>query len=113
MAAEPLPKERALNIEVVVFLGMLLFSWQIASLWLPEYVAPGLQLIAAEFIKMAGDETLFRDTFLTLYRILQGLIDGFIVGGFLGVLMGSMRTAERYGIRIIEAIETDEPTEKR
>jgi ABC-type nitrate/sulfonate/bicarbonate transport system permease component len=57
MAVEPLPRERSLNFEMAISLGLLLSSWQIASLWLPEYVAPGLQLIAADIIKMAQEGT--------------------------------------------------------
>lgn len=97
MAGEPLPpKERALNIEMVVSLGLLLLSWQIASWFLPEFMVPGIQLIAAEFVKMAEDGTLFWDTLLTFYRILQGVIGGFAVGALLGILMGSARRTEDY-----------------
>jgi len=104
MDLEPLPKERALNIEMLISLGLLLFSWQLASLWLPEYVAPGLQLIGAEFLKMAQEGTLFWDTLLTLYRIWQGLIGGFIVGALLGVAMGTVKKTENYLIPIVNFI---------
>jgi ABC-type nitrate/sulfonate/bicarbonate transport system permease component len=104
MALEPLPKERALNIEMAISLGLLLSSWQIASLWLPEYVAPGLQLIAAEIVQMAQERTLFWDTFLTLLRIWQGLIGGFVIGGLIGVVMGTIRKTENYFIPIVNFI---------
>ena len=45
MAVEPLPKRRVLNIEMLISLGALLLSWQVASLFLPEFVLPGIQLI--------------------------------------------------------------------
>ncbi len=104
MTVEPLPRKRALNIEMGISLGVLLFSWQIASLWLPEYVVPGIQLIAVEFIKMAQEGTLFWDTLLTLYRIWQGLIGGFIVGALLGVVTGTIRKTEHYVVPIVNFI---------
>ena len=104
MALEPLPKERALNIEMAISRGLLLSSWQIASLWLPEYVAPGLQLIGAEIVKMAQEGTLLWDTLLTLLRICQGLIGGFIIGGFIGVVMGTIKKSENYLIPIVNFI---------
>jgi len=101
MAVEPLPRERSLNFEMAISLGLLLSSWQIASLWLPEYVAPGLQLIGADIIKMAQEGTLLWDTLLTLLRICQGLSGGFIIGGFIGVVMGTIRKTENYLIPIV------------
>jgi ABC-type nitrate/sulfonate/bicarbonate transport system permease component len=104
MAVEPSPKERSLNIEMAISLALLFFSWQVASLFSPEYLVPGLQLIVWEFIKMATEGTLFWDTFLTLYRILQGIIGGFIFGGVLGILMGTIRKTENYVIPIVNFI---------
>lgn len=104
MAAEPVAKKRAPNIETFFSLGVLLLSWQAASLFLPEYVLPGFQLIFQEFLKMAREGTLFWDTLLTLYRILRGLIAGFIVGGLLGIFMGTIRKTEGYLIPIVNFI---------
>lgn len=104
MDFEPLPKRRALNIEMLVSLGLLLVSWQVGSFFLPEYVLPGVQLIIAEFIKMAQEGILFWDTLFTLFRILQGLIAGFIVGATLGILMGTLRKTENYLIPIVNFI---------
>ncbi len=96
MAGDPLSRRRTLNIEMVISLGVILSSWQVASYFLPEYVLPGFQLIFEEFVKMAREGTLFWDTLLTLYRILRGLVAGFIVGALLGVVMGTVRKAEHY-----------------
>lgn len=104
MAVEPLPKRRALNIQMLVSLGALLLVWQVASLFLPEYVLPGIQLIFREFLKMARGGTLFWDTLLTLDRILRGLIGGFIVGGLLGIVMGTIKKTEYYLIPIVNFI---------
>jgi NitT/TauT family transport system permease protein len=104
MDFEPLPKRRALNIEMLVSLGLLLLSWQVGSFFLPEYVLPGVQLIVAEFIKMAQEGSLFWDTLFTLFRILLGLIAGFIVGATLGILMGTLRKTENYLIPIVNFI---------
>lgn len=104
MTVEPLPKRRALNVEMFISLGVLLCSWQVASLFLPEYVLPGFQLIFQEFLKMAREQTLFWDTLLTLYRIVRGLIAGFIVGALLGVAMGTVKRTEHYLIPIINFI---------
>jgi NitT/TauT family transport system permease protein len=104
MALETLLKERTFKLEPWVSLGLLLLAWQVASLFLPEYVLPGLQLIVGEFVKMAEERTLFWDTLLTLYRILQGLIGGFILGGVLGVLMGTMKKSENYVMPIVNFI---------
>jgi NitT/TauT family transport system permease protein len=104
MTFESPSKERTFKLEPCVSLGLLLLAWQIASLFLPEYVLPGLQLIVGEFVKMAEERTLFWDTLLTLYRILQGLIGGFILGGVLGVLMGTMKKSENYVMPIVNFI---------
>jgi len=104
MDLEPLPKKRALNIEMLISLGALLFSWQVASFFLPEYVLPGLQMVLQEFLKMAQERTLFWDTLLTLYRIWQGLIGGFLVGALLGVAMGTVKKTENYLIPIVNFI---------
>ncbi|MBI2359419.1 MAG: ABC transporter permease [Deltaproteobacteria bacterium] len=96
MAGDPIPRRRTLNIEMVISLGVLLSSWQVASHFLPEYVLPGFQLIFEEFVKMAREGTLFWDTLLTLYRILRGLVAGFIVGALFGVIMGTVRKTEHY-----------------
>lgn len=104
MAVEPLPKRRALNIEMIISLGLLLFFWQVASLFLPEYVLPGFQLIFQEFLKMAQEGTLFWDTLLTLYRILRGLIAGFIVGALSGIVMGTVKKTEHYLIPVVNFI---------
>ena len=104
MAVDPLPKERTLNFEMVLSLGLLLLSWQVASFFLPEYVVPGIQLIAAEFVRMAEEGTLFWDTLLTLYRILQGVIGGFVVGGLLGILMGTVKRTENCVMPVVNFI---------
>lgn len=104
MASRLSAKEKTFNLELYISLGLLLLAWQIASLFLPEYVLPGLQLIVGEFVKMAEERTLFWDTLLTLYRILQGLIGGFILGGVLGVLMGTMKKSENYVMPIVNFI---------
>ncbi len=104
MAAEPVSKRRTLNIKTIGSLGALLLSWQVASLFLPEYVLPGIQMIFQEFLKMGRDGTLFWDTLLTLDRILRGLALGFTVGGAFGAIMGTVKRTEPYVMPIINFI---------
>ena len=104
MAAEPAAKRRALNVETIVSLGALLIFWQVASLFLPEYVLPGIQLIFQEFLRMAREGTLLWDTLLTLDRILRGLVLGFIVGTLLGAVMGTVKKTEPYVMPVINFI---------
>ncbi|MGH7783957.1 MAG: ABC transporter permease [Candidatus Binatia bacterium] len=87
-----------------IAIGFLLAAWQVASLFLPEFIVPGLQLIGREFIKMAQEGALLSDTLLTLYRVMQGLIGGFVVGGFLGIMMGTLRKSENYLMPIINFV---------
>ncbi len=82
--------------EIFVSVGLLLLGWQVASLFLPEFMVPGLQLIAAELIKMVREGTLPYDALLTLYRVMQGLVGGFVIGGLLGIVMGSAKKSEPY-----------------
>ncbi len=91
-----LPLGRPRKFEMLVSIGFLLLAWQTASLFLPEFMVPGLQLIAAEFIKMAREGTLPYDALLTLYRVMQGLVGGFVLGGLLGIVMGSTKKSEAY-----------------
>lgn len=101
---EPLSKEKPGGFEMFVSLGLLLLGWQIASFFLPEFVVPGLQLIGLEFINMAKEGTLLYDTLLTLYRVMQGLFGGFLLGGTLGILMGTSRKSENYLMPIVNFI---------
>ncbi len=87
-----------------VSIGLLLLAWQTASFFLPEYMVPGLQLIAAEFVKMIKEGSLPYDALLTLYRVLQGLVGGFIVGGVLAIVMGSAKKTEAYIMPVINFI---------
>jgi NitT/TauT family transport system permease protein len=104
MAVESVPKKRALNVEMLISLGALLLSWQVASLFLPEYVLPGIQMIFQEFLKMAREGTLWWDTLLTLDRIVRGLVFGFIIGAAFGAVMGTMKKTEPYVIPIVNFI---------
>ena len=104
MSVESVPKKRALNVEMLISLGALLLSWQVASLFLPEYVLPGIQMIFQEFLKMAREGTLWWDTLLTLDRIVRGLVFGFIIGAAFGAVMGTMKKTEPYVIPIVNFI---------
>ena len=101
---ESLAKNRRVNFEMWIAIGFLLAFWQVSSFFLPEFVVPGLQLIGREFIKMAQEGTLLSDTLLTLYRVMQGLIGGFVLGGFLGIIMGIFRKGESYLMPIINFV---------
>jgi len=104
MAVDPTPQKRTLQVRTFISLGVLLVSWQVASLFLPEYVLPGIQMIFEEFVRMAREGTLFWDTLLTLDRILRGLTLGFVVGAVLGALMGTVKKTEPYVMPIINFI---------
>jgi NitT/TauT family transport system permease protein len=104
MPVEPVPKRRALNVETLVSLGALLIFWQVASLFSPEYVLPGIQLIFEQFLEMAHAGTLFWDTLMTLDRIIRGLVVGFIVGAVFGALMGTIKKTEPYVMPIVNFI---------
>jgi ABC-type nitrate/sulfonate/bicarbonate transport system permease component len=104
MAGEGSDQQRRLRFEGAVSIGLLLVAWQVASFFLPEYVIPGLELIAAEFVKMARAGTLISDTALTFYRIVQGLIAGFAVGALLGVVMGTLRKTESYLLPVVNLV---------
>ena len=99
-----LPLGRPPKFEMLVSIGLLLLAWQTASLFLPEFIVPGLPLIAAEFIKMAREGTLPYDALLTLYRVMQGLVGGFVLGGLLGIVMGSAKKSEAYLMPVVNFI---------
>jgi NitT/TauT family transport system permease protein len=98
------PTLRRRNFAALISIGLLLGGWQIASFFLPEYVAPGLQLIGLEFVKMAEEGTLFQDSLLTLHRVMQGLVGGFVIGGLLGLLMGSAKNSEGFLMPVVNFI---------
>ena len=104
MPVEPVSTRRALSTQTLVSLGALVIFWQVASLFLPEYVLPGIQLIFEEFVKMARAGTLLWDTLLTLDRIVRGLVAGFILGALLGALMGTVKKTEPYVMPLVNFI---------
>jgi len=104
MAVERVLRKRAVNLRTIISLGVLLVSWQVASLFLPEYVLPGIQMIFQEFVRMGREGTLFWDTLLTLDRILRGLAFGFVVGALFGAVMGTVKKTEPYVMPIINFI---------
>jgi NitT/TauT family transport system permease protein len=97
-------KNPTVHFEMLIAIGVLLLAWQVASLFLPEFIVPGLQLIWLEFVKMFHEGTLLKDTLLTLYRVMQGLVGGFIFGGILGLTMGTLRRSENYFMPVINFI---------
>jgi NitT/TauT family transport system permease protein len=103
-SSEPLPTPRALNGAALISIGLLLVGWQAASFFLPEFVAPGLQLIGLEFVKMFEEGTLLSDSLLTLLRVILGLVGGFVVGGALGLLMGVAKKSENFLMPVINFV---------
>ena len=92
------------NLAALISVGLLLILWQIASLFLPAFIVPGLQLIGLEFVTMFQEGTLVSDSLLTLLRVMLGLIGGFVFGGCLGLLMGLTRRSEDYLMPVINFV---------
>ncbi|HUE19960.1 MAG TPA: ABC transporter permease subunit [Stellaceae bacterium] len=92
---------RHFRFESVIAFAGLAIAWQVASYFLPSFLFPPLQAVAARFIGIFTSADGLADAFSTFGRILAGLAGAFILGGGIGLLMGRSSRFYRYAYPLL------------
>jgi ABC-type nitrate/sulfonate/bicarbonate transport system permease component len=79
----------------VVPLLVLVGLWQVASLFLPPYIAPPVPAVIARALAILFDWESFAEVLATVARTLAGLAGAFVIGAVLAALMGRRAIATR------------------
>jgi len=66
----------------------LLVVWQIASLFLPPYIAPPIVDVIARVVAIFTHRAMLAEVLATVARTLGGLLGAFLIGGLLAAVMG-------------------------
>ncbi|MGB9673788.1 MAG: ABC transporter permease [Anaerolineales bacterium] len=71
--------------------------WQLITQWwqIPAFILPSPLLVWQRFIEVIADGTLPKNTAVTLYEVLSGLLLGVIIATVLGYLLAKSRWFER------------------
>ena len=92
---------RHFRFESVIAFAGLAIARQVASYFLPSFLFPPLQAVAARFIGIFTSADGLADAFSTFGRILAGLAGAFILGGGIGLLMGRSSRFYRYAYPLL------------
>lgn len=74
----------------------LIVIWEVAAHFFPPFLFPSTLTIAQEVFTILTDKTQVGGAVATAARILLGMVGAFVIGGLLGVWMGSSARVERY-----------------
>lgn len=89
--------------------GTLLAIWQVAALFLPPYLMPGVGAVLPRLWTDLGDPEVIGSVQESLYRLLIGYPAACILGGFLGLLAGLSRTFATYLRSLIAILQSIPP----
>ena len=87
-------------------LVVLLVLWWLASLRMPTFVLPGPQRVALALIALMHSHTFLGDLGITLWRVVAGFALAAVVGGPLGIVLGSNRTAAQLFEPLLSIVNT-------
>jgi len=87
-------------------LVVLLVLWWLASLRMPTFVLPGPQRVAQALIALMHSRTFLPDLGITLWRVVAGFALAAVVGGPLGIILGSNRTAAQLFEPLLSIVNT-------
>jgi NitT/TauT family transport system permease protein len=87
-------------------LVVLLALWWLASLRMPTFVLPGPQRVALALIALMYSHTFLPDLGITLWRVVAGFALAAVVGGPLGIVLGSNRTAAQLFEPLLSIVNT-------
>ena len=85
---------------------VLLALWWLASLRMPTFVLPGPQRVALALIALMHSRTFLPDLGITLWRVVAGFVLAAVVGGPLGIVLGSNRTAAQLFEPLLSIVNT-------
>lgn len=82
----------------LLFPAFLLVLWSLAARlgWLPPQILPAPTEVGSALLDLARNGDLFRDTGISLLRVLEGFAAGCVLGLLLGIAMGLSPTVEDY-----------------
>jgi NitT/TauT family transport system permease protein len=75
----------------------------------PGYIFPGLEDVAASFVKLTVSGQLFRDIIDTLYKVLFGMLLASAVGITLGIILGWYKRLERICSLVVSVLRPIPP----
>src|SRR5471032_1180277 len=90
----------------VVLVVLLLAAWWLVSLRMPQFVLPGPLRVAHAFVGLLQSGTFFDDLGITLWRVVAGFVLAAVVGGPLGIVLGSNRTAAQLFEPLLSIVNT-------
>src|SRR3954453_14098881 len=82
--------------ETIVTVLAMAGLWQISSLFLPNYLVPGLQTLWPELVATLSTPSTYGHVFASLLRIVIAFAFSVLAGVALGVWMGVRESVERY-----------------
>jgi sulfonate transport system permease protein len=82
----------------LLFPAFLLVLWSLAARlgWLPPQILPAPDEVGSALLDLARSGDLFRDTGISLLRVVEGFAAGCVLGLLLGIAMGLSPTVEDY-----------------
>jgi NitT/TauT family transport system permease protein len=90
--------------ETVVTLVALAVLWQFSSLFFPEYLVPGFQILLPEFVTVLTTPVSYEHILASLLRIIVAFSFSVVAGVAIGIGMGVSDTAERYLIPALRVL---------
>lgn len=93
---------RRLPVESVASIGLLLLVWWFIAGRTPDYIAPQPTAVLAFIWNIVSDTQLLWHAFITILRIMVGLVLAFVFGTALGLAMGWRKSVERFSMPLLQ-----------
>ena len=90
--------------ETVITLLVMAGLWQVASLFLPEYLMPGIQALWPELVKTLSDPSTYGHIVASMLRIVAAFVFSVVVGVSLGIWMGVSLRIERHVMPALQVL---------
>jgi ABC-type nitrate/sulfonate/bicarbonate transport system permease component len=74
----------------------LIVVWQVAAQFLPPFLFPSVTSILEQMVGIFTDSAMVTDALATVVRILLGMLGAFVIGSFIGIIMGMSEKIQRY-----------------
>lgn len=95
---------RWLRKETIITLLVMAGLWQVSSLFLPQYLVPGIQTLAPELVSTLLQPETYGHILASLVRIVVAFAFSVVVGVALGIWMGMSKKAESYLIPALQVL---------
>lgn len=90
--------------ETVITLLAMAGLWQVSSLFLPEYLMPGIQALWPELVKTLSEPSTYGHIVASMLRIVAAFAFSVVVGVALGIWMGVSMRIERYVMPALQVL---------